>query len=537
MFQQSVTTYQAYNPYGGTSLYVGGGTEVSFDLPYAEGRGAGQYFRYEHEFVKWAESRGLDLVYVTNLDLERDPDLLTGRKLFLSVGHDEYWSRPMRDALEAAIARGVHAAFFSGNGVYWQIRASPIPGRGDTIVVAPVTPIVLAGVPGEEGLRDGHAADALFRRPTAAALDGHGRLWVTDTGNHAVRVIAAETPHEVETVVGDGVPGAGDGAGARLRFPQGIAIADDGTPYVADSGNQRVVRLRSGEDGWRIETVAGATGWQGDADGQGTSARFWDPAGLAFAEGALFVADRGNGRIRRIDASGTVRTIAGATGGGFADGPGLDARFTRPSDLAAAAGALLVLDAGNRAIRRVALAPPHEVATLAGGTGGFGDGPAREARFMPASGIVLAAGGLLVADAGNARVRTIREGQVSTWAGAEATSAGVPRLEGPTGLVVLPNGTIVVDGASSTIRLVGEWTPADVPSPPAAPPPPPPRDPAKHAAAGGCASAPGAAPGVLAAVILLGLLRVRISRGRFARPPPRAPGASRARRSCEASRP
>ncbi|HYG69309.1 MAG TPA: N,N-dimethylformamidase beta subunit family domain-containing protein, partial [Anaeromyxobacteraceae bacterium] len=125
VYQQPVTTYQAYNPYGGTSLYVGGGKEASFDRPYAEGRGAGQYFRYEHDFVKWAESRGLDLVYVTSLDLERDPSLLLGQRLFLSVGHDEYWSRPMREALEAAIASGVSVAFFSANSVYWQVRLEP----------------------------------------------------------------------------------------------------------------------------------------------------------------------------------------------------------------------------------------------------------------------------------------------------------------------------------------------------------------------------------------------------------------------------
>jgi len=123
VFQSSVTTWQAYNAWGGKSLYSGGpAREVSFDRPYLEGNGAGQYFRWEHPFVEWAESRGLDLTYATNVDLDRDPALLAGQRLFLSVGHDEYWSRPARAALEGAIDSGVSAAFLSANSVYWQIR-------------------------------------------------------------------------------------------------------------------------------------------------------------------------------------------------------------------------------------------------------------------------------------------------------------------------------------------------------------------------------------------------------------------------------
>lgn len=126
VFQASFTTYQAYNPWGGKSLYgEAPGVEVSFDRPYGEGNGAGHYFRYESDFVRWAESRGLDLTYLTNLDVDRDPSLLLGQKIFLSVGHDEYWSRREREGVEAALAAGTSLAFFSANSAYWQIRLEP----------------------------------------------------------------------------------------------------------------------------------------------------------------------------------------------------------------------------------------------------------------------------------------------------------------------------------------------------------------------------------------------------------------------------
>lgn len=131
-FQASFTTYQAYNAWGGFSLYDGAppAVEVSFDRPFLQGNGAGQYFRFEHYFVAWAESRGFDLTYLTNVDVDRDPSLVAGQKLFLSVGHDEYWSRREREGVEAALAGGTSLAFFSGNSAYWQIRLEPSRADG-----------------------------------------------------------------------------------------------------------------------------------------------------------------------------------------------------------------------------------------------------------------------------------------------------------------------------------------------------------------------------------------------------------------------
>ena len=114
----------AYNNWGGFSLYAYNGKEkrqghrVSFDRP-----AASQFLNWEHPFVQWAERAGCTIDYAVNSDLEFHPEILKPYRLVLSVGHDEYWSSPMRDHLEAFIAAGGNAAFLSGNSVCWQVRS------------------------------------------------------------------------------------------------------------------------------------------------------------------------------------------------------------------------------------------------------------------------------------------------------------------------------------------------------------------------------------------------------------------------------
>ena len=72
--------------------------------------------------IEWAEREGYEIGVCTNADLEEHPEVLDGAHLYLSVGHDEYWSMGMRDTVEAFIARGGNAAFFSGNTSLWQVR-------------------------------------------------------------------------------------------------------------------------------------------------------------------------------------------------------------------------------------------------------------------------------------------------------------------------------------------------------------------------------------------------------------------------------
>jgi len=124
LLQLSTNTYNAYTNWGGHSLYGYHdrdgiqGHQVSFDRPIQS-----QFSKWELPFVQWAERAGYELEYAANSDLEFRPELLEKYRLMLSVGHDEYWSSPMRDHLESFIAKGGNVAFFSGNTCCWQVRS------------------------------------------------------------------------------------------------------------------------------------------------------------------------------------------------------------------------------------------------------------------------------------------------------------------------------------------------------------------------------------------------------------------------------
>jgi hypothetical protein len=124
LLQLTTNTYNAYNNWGGSSLYAYHGRanlqghRVSFNRPLA-----GFYSNWELPFAAWAERNGYTLEYAANSDLEFRPEMLKGYKLILSVGHDEYWSAKMRDHAEAFIAGGGNMAFFSGNTCCWQVRS------------------------------------------------------------------------------------------------------------------------------------------------------------------------------------------------------------------------------------------------------------------------------------------------------------------------------------------------------------------------------------------------------------------------------
>ena len=156
LFQSSVTTWQAYNNWGGKSLYdfnSSGGKRarrVSFDRPYGSGAGAwaglgaGELLTvahaprpagWEYPMLRWLERSGYHLAYATDLDVHRDADLLARRRGFLIVGHDEYWSRVMRDRIEAARDRGTNLGIFAANVGYWQIRLEGQAAGGESRVM------------------------------------------------------------------------------------------------------------------------------------------------------------------------------------------------------------------------------------------------------------------------------------------------------------------------------------------------------------------------------------------------------------------
>jgi hypothetical protein len=130
-FQTSDTTWQAYNTYGGNSLYVGGpGTnpdrayKVSYNRPFTtRGTSAEDWvFNSEYPMIRWLERNGYDVSYTTGVDSDRNGALIQQHRVFMSVGHDEYWSGGQRANMTAARDAGVNLAFFSGNEGFWKTR-------------------------------------------------------------------------------------------------------------------------------------------------------------------------------------------------------------------------------------------------------------------------------------------------------------------------------------------------------------------------------------------------------------------------------
>jgi sugar lactone lactonase YvrE len=271
------------------------------------------------------------------------------------------------------------------------------------------------GVAGFSGDGD-PATSAEISNPTSVILDPAGNLYFADTGNNAIRRIDAFTGI-ISTVAGK--PGgngySGDGApatAALLYSPNGICLDDSGNLYIADTGNNaiRMVGAASGI----ISTVAGTgvASYTGDG-GQATSATLNQPWGVAAsAAGGLYIADQGNNAIRLVT-SGTISTIVGNGTSGFSGdlGPAANAQLNIPSSIAIdVAGNLYVADTGNNRVRKVN-ASTGEIVTIAGSKSESisGDGgPANLAGIYGPYGLALdGQGSLYIADVFHNRIRKV----------------------------------------------------------------------------------------------------------------------------------
>jgi len=495
LVQASINTWQAYNPWGGTSLYVNGlpagsgytrarAFRVSYDRPYTYESGAGALFEQEAWMARWLEQEGYDVAYVTNIDIDREPALLQNRKIAFSVGHDEYNSVGVRDAFEAARDAGVSLAFLSANTGYWRVRQDPSsssapariltcykdagsdPQRDDAqttvqfrqqpfprpegqlegvmyqmgnapdvdlpLLVADPTSWVLEGTSSQpwerlanvlgpewdqiafgdipvnaELVLDSPAvrkdggftrAQATVYYPTdhsfvfaAGTIDWARALGHPDSLDRRVQRMtqnllaragvpprtwtllepaatlpppqatlsaaqAAELPtaREVSVLAGTGLPGFVDGPAdvAQFNAPSGIALGPDGALYVTEVGNHRIRRVAT--DG-SVSTFAGC-GSKRFREGVRTRACFDTPTAIAAGpDQRLFVSDTGNGRIRVIDMSGAVATFAGCAKEGLLDSPDpLAARFQLPRGLAVGGdGSVYVTEPHHGALRRI----------------------------------------------------------------------------------------------------------------------------------------------------------------------------------------
>ncbi|MCB9739712.1 MAG: SMP-30/gluconolactonase/LRE family protein, partial [Deltaproteobacteria bacterium] len=318
---------------------------------------------------------------------------------------------------------------------------------GGACVSGPGAVDTLAGS-GSASFLDGAAATARFYYPEDVTVDAAGNAYIADNYNHRIRKITKDG--QVSTLAGTGSASFQDGAGnvARFYYPAGVAVDDKGTVFVADRSNHRIRAVAA--DG-TTTTVAG-NGSASYADGKGSSAKFNSPQGIDIdPNGNLYVADTGNQRVRKIDSTGVVTTVAGQAGSGWVDGPANNAKFSNPYDvLFGSKGEIFVADYSNHRIR--AIAPDGSVSTLAGsGSSGTTDGIGTNASFSSPSGLSLDANGnLLVVTRSGHRIRRVTpQGEVATIVGSAGSgygngAPGTAKLNSPAGIALAPDGTVLI---------------------------------------------------------------------------------------------
>jgi sugar lactone lactonase YvrE len=264
----------------------------------------------------------------------------------------------------------------------------------------------------------------------------------------------------VSTVAGSGIASFSDGQGTTASFsrPGGLAMDAHGSIFVADIGNNLIRRVSSTG---QVSTFAGS-GAQAFADGFGTNAQFTKPYAVTFCpNGLLYVADWSH-RIRVINGSGYVSTIAGSGLASWADGLGAAASFNNPTALVCnSTGFIYIADTSNHRVR--IMSPMGNVLTLAGsGAASFADGIGTNAAFNMPTGVALdSLGALYVSDRSNNRIRVIyQNATVQSFAGSGAAAwadgvGALATLNWPHNIASDPSGTLFfADLLNNRIRSV-----------------------------------------------------------------------------------
>jgi hypothetical protein len=264
LFQSSVTTFQAYNNWGGKSTYPSNSRDeqwarkVSFNRPYARsqhpqggsGVGAGEFLTamsihptrtlstagWEYNMVRWLERNGYDVTYSTDIDTHTQAEFWKGRRAWLSVGHDEYWSQEMRRHVEAARNQGIGLGFFSANTCYWQIRLGPslLTGEPNRTMVSykevalQEDPLALDGDPSNDHLITVQWREPPVQRPEDALLGVmygtvpvDGDILVTNPSHPLFDGVDLPPDHRLPGLLGYEIDQAFPGGAGRPYSPPG----------------------------------------------------------------------------------------------------------------------------------------------------------------------------------------------------------------------------------------------------------------------------------------------------------------------------
>lgn len=432
-----------------TTIAGSGGNEGQSD-------GTGSTARFELPWAVDLDGSGDLLVADTGNQLIRRIALSTGVVTSIA-GHADTTGRS--DGI------GTASYFFSPAGIAFDPLSGGmfVADRGNMAIRyigSTLQTFLFAGSIPTAGTTNAIGTAARFLYPEGIAADAAGNIYVSDNTD-TIRRIA---PNGQVTLFAGAVDqlGSTDGPGATARFevPRGLATDSLGNVYVADYGNYTIRKITPGAI---VSTFAGSAGRDGDSDGTGPSARFDLPTGVAVDSlNNVYVADSYNNKIKIIDQSGTVRTLAGGSFGSD-DGVGASAGFRVPLAVAVdAARNVYVADWGNSLIRKVA--PDGRVTTVAGlrNQTGYRDGSKATALFD--SPIAIAArpdGTLYVLEEGSHAIRRIDpNGNVTTVAGdyfAPGNVDGVAdaaRFYFPQGLSIDAQGRLLItDGNNHNVRV------------------------------------------------------------------------------------
>lgn len=328
--QVPVNTWQAYNSWGGKSLYgfsSDGGVaanRVSFDRPYATDRPGNQAspLEWELQTVRFLEREGYDVSYQTDADTDRDPGSLLRHRLAITVGHGEYWTKGERDAFDAARDQGTNLAFMGANTAYWQVRYED---GGRTLV---------GYKSAADPIADPALKTMLFRALSPPRYDcallgvqhigGHGQTdytvtaagaadpWLQGTGLAAGATLSNLVGREVDRVPGPYVPQECMIPGLTVLFHhEGPSAQADAVRYTAPSG-ARVFAGGSLQLGWGLDDSGLGDHYPAHAD----------PRVQQFMRNAL-------DDLTRPEAPLTLSAVAGPAGVQLAAGTAADPRVQR----------------------------------------------------------------------------------------------------------------------------------------------------------------------------------------------------------------